>query len=146
VTLAIMRATAQAATDAINGNTFSLPVEAVRGWRIEQDIEATEDFALTVVPASKQGTRLNRGGTATHNVPVSFTLKRMRAGGVNDVERDDEIADLMQEIENFILVTPITVDGVVANVTGDFSLEMNQEDRDGGVMSLMLTVQYQLVR
>jgi hypothetical protein len=148
MTIAVMRDVAQAATDALNANTFSVGVEASRHWRVEQDIDsAASAFLLTVIPASKQGTRGKRGGAVRHNVPVSFVLKRQRTATVNAVEADDEIADLMQEIEDFILTTELTTEaGYKANVSGEFSLEIDHGEREAGVMTLNLTVQYLLCR
>ncbi len=148
MTQALMRSVAQAATDAINAHDFSLGVEAVRVWRGEVGIEDTDDFVLTVSPASKQGTRNTRGGASDQRVPVSFVLRRKRQSvddTVNAVEQDDELADLMQEIETFLLATEITTeDSQKANVVGEFAVEIDDEERIAGVMTLSLTVTYLL--
>jgi len=93
---------ADAVVAALNGQTFSEPVTAVRAYRAVFDLQEMKDLHVTVVPKGVELTTAGRG-VAQSDVQIDVGVQKKLATG--DDAEIDELMGLVQEIAEFIRAT-----------------------------------------
>ncbi len=162
MTASVWQLLAQGAVDALNLRTFAPEAEAKRGWRIYHQVADTEQPTITVVPTAKSVTNGARGKKII-KASLSITVGRQHSGtsGETDpVEREDEIAGLAQQVEDYLadpaskiaINVPESSDGAGdaevwdATPTGDVAAEVIQEWLADGVFAVLFTIEYTIFR
>jgi hypothetical protein len=93
---------ADAVVAALNGQTFSQPVTAVRAYRAAFDLQDMKDLHVTVVPKGVELVTAGRG-VAQSDVQIDIGVQKKLATG--DDAEIDELMALVQEIAEFIRAT-----------------------------------------
>lgn len=100
--MALITDIADAVVDALNGQTFSQPVTAVRAYRAAFDLQEMKDLHVTVVPKGLELITAGRG-VAQSDVQIDIGVQKKLATG--DDAEIDELMGLVQEIAEFIRTT-----------------------------------------
>jgi hypothetical protein len=95
VIVAIADAVAASINDASTGGTFSEPVNAVRAYRPEHDLEQVSDMRVSVVPRAVEMVNLARQQTQL-DCTVDIGLQQRVAAG--DTARIDALLELAEQI------------------------------------------------
>jgi hypothetical protein len=153
VTESVAKLVSQAAADALNAQTFSLPIEAARHWRAYLDRSAVESPTVTVIPGQRSSRRVTRGGDSENQLSLQVVVQQTYdpiSGEIVPVDRCDPIADLSQEVEDYLQQTSLswTDDGTArkATPTGVASSEVVEDWLTDGVFAVSLNIEYLLVR
>ena len=149
---------AQKATDLLNEQTFTPAAEALRGWRIFLRVTDTDQPVITVVPTAKTVT--NAARRHKQNIVSLTVIVQRQHGGTSGEEdpvaREDEIASLAQQVEDY-LSSPSTTMAVsdgegddleefTAVPTGAVSAEVIQEWLAENVFAVLFMIEYTLFR
>jgi len=100
--MALITDIADAIVAALNGQTLSQPVTAVRAYRAAFDLQEIKDLHVTVVPKGVELTTAGRGLAQT-DVQIDIGVQKKLASG--DDAEIDELMGLVQEIAEFIRAT-----------------------------------------
>jgi len=93
---------ADAIVAALNAQTFSQPVTAVRAYRAAFDLQEMKDLHVTVVPKGLELITAGRG-VAQSDVQIDIGVQKKLATG--DDAEIDELMGLVQEIAEFVRTT-----------------------------------------
>lgn len=152
ITPAVVRELAQGIVDLLGVQAFSQDFQAVRAWCPVNPV-ADADYALvTVTPDLRQLSRASRG-QMQHDCTINVVIQRRHGdsdpSGIAPVERCDEIADLAQEFEDFLLAIAtgvITTTNLKAEPMG---AEVETDDErlmTDGIFAVNIAMQYKLWR
>lgn len=126
---------------------FSLDFEAIREWAPASAAEDLEATTVLVVPAMRQVSQASRA-TKRHVSQVDVTVERQLGGQTGELEREDELAAIAQEIEDFLgnpdnqIVTP-SFAATPTEVTTDWDREALLTER---VFRTVISITYTLFR
>lgn len=150
---------AQGMVDSLNEQTFSLEAEAERGWKTYKQRADFEEPTITVVPATKASEPIARGGIRNNSISMSVMVQRVTgavSGEDDAVDREDVIAGLAQEVEDYLAspdnrieIVEGTAESPVVRYavpTGQSTAEVVEDWLSDGVFAVLMTVDYTLIR